>query len=216
MALFATGAQAALVALWFWGWPAEGGRAKPMRLLTAAGLSLAPFVLLGATLWWARTFGTGLGEAPWMGTAAGGIFHRTWILFSGQDQILNLASGERFEEYLFLGHDYDWGRLNLFLWMCPGLVLIPMATWQLARSRAKEVAFLLSAMVGLLLLTLFWNPDNGHEGDMRLLSLFAVPAYLLLLLWLARVLDGRRLKLLVTLGVSATFAFTLVPYLRFP
>jgi hypothetical protein len=214
-ALFATGAQATLILIWLLTWPAEPGVGKVRRWLTAAVLAASPFVLLGGTLWWAYRFGTGLDEAPWMGTAKGGIFHRTWVVFEGQDQILNLP-GQRFEQYVFLGHDYLRGLVNVILWICPGLVLVPIAAWRLARTRRPDVIFLVGALLGLLVLTVFWNPDNGHEGDIRYLAIFAIPAGLLLTLWLSNALDDRRWKVLAALSASAAFAFEIVPYLRFP
>jgi hypothetical protein len=215
MALFATGAEAVLIGVWFFRWSVERGASQIRRWGVAAALVAITFGFLGATLAWAYKFGSGLPESPWYGCANGGIFHRTWILFAGKDAILDFP-GQRFEQYVFLSHDYVRGVLNLVLLISPGLVLVPVAAWRLVRSRPREVAFLMAALVGLLVVTLLWNPDNGFDADVKLSSAFTLPAYCLLLLWLVGSLEPRRWKWLAALAASTAFACTLAPYLNFP
>jgi hypothetical protein len=215
MALFATGAEAVLIGAWLFGWSKEGGAGSLRRWAVATGLVVLTFGFLGATLAWAYKFGSGLPESPWFGCARGGFFGRTWILFSGPDHVVHLG-GQRLEQYAFLSRDYVRDVLNLFLLISPGLALVPTATWHLARSKPREVLFLLAAMFGLLVVTLFWNPDNGFDADVKLSSAFSIPATCLLLLWLVTALQPRRWKWLAALAASTAFACTLVPYLRFP
>lgn len=77
----------------------------------------------------------------------------------------------------------------------PGLVLLGIASraWRQAGGVSTAGRFLLTATGGYLLLTWLWNPDYGGQRDWDLFSLAYIPAALLLVWLLPRVLpDSRR------------------------
>jgi hypothetical protein len=206
VACFATGAQAALIATWLRRPGAAARRGR--RLAVAALLAALPFAALAAALLGARWFGTGLGASPWYGNALGGGGGQ-WVWFSPGVSHVDV-------QYLFLDARHRRDLLNLVLFACPLLLVVPFAVADLARSQTRELAFLGSALAGLLLFALFWNADLGMRRDRDLMALFALPTGLIVALWLeARFTpDQARRSALAT--ACATFAFRLVPFLRFP
>ena len=99
---------------------------------------------------------------------------------------------------------------------CPLLLVLPLALRDLWRSRRDELAFLTAALGGLLLFSLVWNADLGMQRDFDLMAVFAVPAYLIVALWIDARFTTVQAKLVALAAAFATFVFRLVPFLGFP
>ncbi len=176
MVLFSTGAQATLVAIWFFRFKAETSRKSPdaARVWRALALCIAPFSLLAGTMLFARFAGTGLEQSPWYGNARGGPDNRLWIDFT--------PSGDQ-TRYLFLEYFYIRDVLNLWLTSAPLLAIAPLALIDLFFRRRPEAVYLGAALGGLLLFSMTWNADFSIFWDFDLMAMFGVPAQILALLW---------------------------------
>lgn len=192
MALWAAGAQLVLVFAWASRrpmWPPS--RAAAWRL---AALCAIPFLPLGLTLLYAYNFGTGLPGRRWMGNATGSVFG-AFVSLSGSD--LNI---DPFTQFGLWSRGHVLGLGGVVLRLSPGLLLVP---WVLRWTR--EVAFVGSALIGLLGLAVAWNFDLGFLRDEKFV-LFAVPVQVMLSLWL---IDRPRLWWLAVGSAGAMLALLL-------
>lgn len=211
-ACFVAGGHAFLCLRWFFGSrPDDEGLFQPVRLGQMALVCLLPFVALAATLGVAYVFGTGLRRSPWYGNALG-----------GPDEIFSIAWSEARQvkpaQYVFGSARYLIDQLNLALFACPLLLLLPSALVWSRRDRPAQALFLLLGFVGLLLFSLVFNPADrgGVRTDFDLMAGYAVPATLIVWLgWNAK-FGNRQREALALAVAAATFVFLLVPVLCFP
>jgi hypothetical protein len=209
VACFASGAHALLCLHWFFArGPGEPAQWTARRVGQLVAVALLPFAALAAAFVWTYHFGTG-GRWKWYGNALGGADREFFVVFSDVPR--------RFHYQIRFGsREYLIGLLNVLLFACPLLLVLPAAIWQTLRSRRRPALFLLAGFAGLFLITLFFNPDLGYRGDFDLLALCAVPASMLIALWWEAHFSSRQ-RWLLALGVAAaSFVFLVTPSLRFP
>jgi hypothetical protein len=191
MVLWATGAHLVLVLTWLGRLPAGSRLAAVPRFIAVSAI---PFSLLGATLLYARSFGTGLETSAWYGNANGGT-GGMFVAFSGEDHTMR----ELWRWGLY-SRDHLLGILYLTVRLAPAALLIPLVF-----RRGRESTFLLAALLGGLLLVTVWNLDFGFYRDEKF-ALYGVPAHFYLLWRFAR---HRRFIWLVPAGTLAlAYAFT--------
>jgi hypothetical protein len=214
VACFVTGAHALLCLHWFFA--REPGEHTPwtaQRLGQLVAVALLPFVLIGAAFVWTYHFGLGTKadwyKGAWYGNALGGPDKDFFVAFS------DTATGPR-HQIRFGSREYLIGLLNVLLFACPLLLVLPAAIRQTLRSRRRPALFLLAGFAGLFLITLFFHPDLGYRRDFDLLALCAVPASMLIALWWDAHFSSRQ-RWLLALGIAASsFVFLVTPTLRFP
>jgi hypothetical protein len=209
VACFVTGAHALLCLHWFFA--REPGEPTPWtarRVGQLFAVALLPFAVLAAAMAWSYHFGLGT-KGRWYGNALGGPDKDFWVAFS------DTATRPR-HQILFGSAEYRIGLLNVLLFACPLLLVLPAAIWQTLRSRRRPALFLLAGFAGLFLITLFFNPDLGYRGDFDLLAVFAVPASMLIALWWDAHFSSRQRWLLALSIAAASFVFLVTPSLRFP
>ena len=209
VACFATGAHALLCLHWFFA--REPGEATPwtaQRVGQLVAVALLPFAVLAAAFASSYHFGT-TGRWKWYGNALGGADKEFFVVFSD--------AARRFRYQIQFGsREYRIGLLNVLLFACPLILVLPAAIWHTLRSRRRPALFLIAGFAGLFLLTLFFNPDLGYRGDFDLLALCAVPASMLIALWWDAHFSSRQRWLLALSIAAASFAFLVTPSLRFP
>ena len=132
-----------------------------------------------------------------------------WVAFSERVSHVDV-------QYIFLDARHRVDLANLVLMACPLLLVLPLALRDLWSSHRDELAFLTAALGGLLLFSLFWNADLGMQRDFDLMAVFAVPAYLIVALWIDARFTPVHAKLAALTAAAATFVFRLVPFLSFP
>jgi hypothetical protein len=208
---FATGAHLFLALHWLCA--GGGGRSawRAARLARLAGVCALPFAALAGGMLFAYVAGTGVRWVDWYGNALGGGDDVFWVLFSPEDRT-------RKHQILFLGAEHLVGQANVWLRAFPLFPLLPLAVAQILRvgARRAELGFLLAGLAGLLLLGVLFNPDLGARRDFDLLAMWAVPAGYVVALWWEACFGPRQRELLAAAVAAATFAFLLVPELRFP
>ena len=209
VACFVTGAHALLCLHWFFARePGEHAPWTAQRLGQLVAVGLLPFTVLAAAFAWTYHFGSGA-RWEWYGNALGGPDKEFWVAFSD-------TATRRPHQILFGSAQYRTGLLNVLLFACPLLLVLPAAIWQTLHSRRRPALFLLAGFAGLFLITLFFNPDLGYRRDFDLLAVFAVPASMLIALWWDAHFSSRQ-RWLLALGIAAaSFAFLVTPSLRFP
>ncbi len=209
---FVTGAHAFLCLHWFWRLPDDARSPwRPPRLLRLGLVCLIPFCAFGATLWVAYVFGTGMPRFAWYGNLAGGADRILFIALSPETQ---RSAGH----FVFGSPRYWISHLNLLLFACPLLLVVPFAIAQSLRVRRRETLFLGAGLGGLLLLALIFNPTvfGGVRGDFDIMSSFAIPATLLVALWWDARFSDRQRKALHLAAAVASFSFLLLLRIRFP
>lgn len=210
---FVTGAHAILCLHWFFA-PRSGAPLPwmPRRVAELIGVALLPFLVLTAAFAWAYHFPASWGF--WYGNALGGSDNDLFVAFS--ERATGVYGRIRLNQFRFGSWAYTTGLLNVFLFACPLLLVLPLALWHTLQFRFRSALFLLAGFAGLLLLSLFWNPDLGHRDDYDLLALVALPATLLIALWWDSQFGGRQ-RWIVALGaVTSSFVFLVAPRLQFP
>jgi hypothetical protein len=211
-ACFVTGAHAFLCLRWFLQRPgAARSPWQPRRLLRLGLLCLIPFSALGATLGYAYLFGTGTSRFAWYGNVMGGADRILFVAFSREAQ--------RSAAHFVFGSPRHWiSLLNLLLFACPLLLVVPVAIAQSLRVRQPETVFLAAGLGGLSLLALIFNPAVllGVRGDFDIMAGFAVPATLLVALWWDARFSARQREVLHLACAVASFSFLLTLRIRFP
>jgi hypothetical protein len=211
-ACFVTGAHALLCLDWFFRLPDDARSPwQPPRLLRLGLVCLLPFSALGATLLYAYIFGTGMPRFAWYGNFKGGADRILFIAFSREAQ--------RSAAHFVFGSPRYWiSHLNLLLFVCPLLFVVPFAMAQSLRARQQETLFLGAGLGGLLLLALIFNPAvvGGVRGDFDIMAGFAVPATLLVALWWDARFSDRQREVLHLATAVASFSFLVMLRIRFP
>ncbi len=211
-ACFVAGAHAFLCLHWFLRAPHEAtGPWQPARVARLIVLAAVPFLALAATLAWAWAFGTGSERFAWYGHALGGP---DGLLFVAPTR----ASQQDGSHVVFASRVWWQGQLNLLLFACPLLVLVPAAIARGLRARRPQTLFLTAGLAGLLLLAWTFNPHarGGYRGDLDVVAFFALPATLLVALWWDEHFGDRQREVLSLASAVSVFGFLLMLRLRFP
>ena len=214
VACFVTGAHALLCLHWFFA--REPGEPPPWtarRVGQLVAVALLPFAVLVTALAWSYHLGLGI-KGRWYGNALGGPDKDFFVAFS--DTVTGPRHKVRFNQFRFGSQEYGTGLLNVLFFACPLLLVLPAAIWHTLRSRRLPALFLLAGFAGLLLITLFFNPDLGHRVDFDLLAICTVPASMLIALWWDAHFSNRQRWLLALSIAAASFVFLVTPRLGFP